>query len=234
MATIDTYFEWLLEQHKSGDTIVVVQEETSEEEYLKRLDILISELFSKVTAYSEEEYRSGKALLMLLKKYCFSKKTYGNAPLSASFAAYSDATQKMIDEELQKFTSAEGAGAAVVDASKVFTIVSNTLQLLTSVVRHFSKAKEERVVKSNARVVGIELAMFKVDVQKEIVWERENTALMDPVPYLDGAFTISDDFEKARKNENSPRRMISDWAEFKYLKMALELTMEKLRELEVF
>lgn len=231
MAVIDTYFEWVLSLR--GSTVIMLPGGVSAEKYLERLDLLIKEQFSRITMYDEIDYRSGKAGLLLLKKYCFSKKTYGNAPQSADFSTYADATVKMIDDELQRIGSVHNGIIPIVHPETMFTITANTLQLMTSVVKHYNRKKEDNITKTKAKVAGVELPIM-VDVQKEIVWEREDTKLVNVIPYLDNTFSITESFNKSRKNQNAPVRVIAEWAEFRYLSMLLEISKIKLEELEVF
>ena len=54
MAVIDTYFEWALALR--GSSVIMLPGGLSAEQYLTRLDILIKEQFSRLTAYDEVEY----------------------------------------------------------------------------------------------------------------------------------------------------------------------------------
>ena len=74
---------------------------------------------------------------------------------------------------------------------------------------------------------------WKINVQKEIVLERNDTKIVDVIPYLDSAFAISEAFNASKKNVNAPRKVAGEWAEFKYLSMILDLTVVKLDELGV-
>ena len=67
---IDAYCEHLMQMH-GNDMVVVLPGGLSPEQYLSNLNILISELFAPLTVFSEQEYRSGKAALLLLKKYFY-------------------------------------------------------------------------------------------------------------------------------------------------------------------
>lgn len=231
METIDIYCEWLLKQQ--GNSVVTLPGGLSEKKYLERLDILITEMFSQLTLFHEQDYRCGKATLELVKKYCFSNQAYGNAPQAPSFKDYSAATLKMIDDELKRISLVQNADNPYVDPEKLFTIIANTYQLMTSVIAYHHREKNQKVKKEKARFVGVELPIM-VDVQKEITFEREDPGIVDIIPYLDKAFSINDSFEKARNNANSPRKIIGEWAEFKYLGMILELSKIKLDELGVF
>lgn len=228
---IDSYCEHLMQMH-GEDVVVVLPGGLTPDQYLSKVNILISELFAPLTEYAEKDYRSGKAALMLLKKYCFSRKTYGNAPTDEPFNNYSNATLKMIDEEIKRLEAEYNGAIPVVDANKLFTIIYNTLQLMTSVSEHHAKKKEEKTTKQKAKFVGVELPIM-VDVQKTIRWEREDLQIVDVIPYLDKTFEITESFEKTSKNPYAPSKNISEWAEFKYLSIILELSRIKAKELGV-
>ena len=232
MATIDAYCEWLLKQ-KLGQKMQVLPEGLSEEQYLDRLDTLTRNLFAQMTLYSEKDYQTGKAALILIRKFCFSQRIYANAPQSESFSAYSTVTLKMIEDELNALNAIETEDVPMVNAEKLFTIMYNTLQLITSIIHYFTIKKEERIKKTNAKVVGVEIPLFKIDVQKEIDLERDKTELINPIPYLESIFAVNSNFEKSKKNGNSPRKIAGEWAEFKYLSMIFELSLLKIQELEM-
>ena len=231
MPVVDVYFEWLLTKHGPDGSALPFGE--TEKRFLQYHNILIMELYTQLTIYSETDYRTGKALLMLLKKFCFSKRTYSNAPLSASFSEYSDATLQMIEEELARLDSVSGGLLPTVDPEKVFTIIANAMQLMTSVALHHQQSREEKTQKTKAKVAGLQLPIY-VDAQKEIIWERNDTAIIDIIPYLDEAFAINESFEKTRSNGNTPSKVIGEWAEFKYLSLILQLSKKKLDEVGVF
>ena len=220
-----------MEMHGKG-TIAVLPGGLSAEQYLTKMNILLTELFVPLTIYSEIEYRSGKASLLLLKKYCFSKKIYGNTPQDASFIEYANTTEKMIDDEIHRMETVNNNIFPVVNFEKLFTIMYNALQLMTSVSLHHGMKKEEKTTKQKAKVVGVELPIM-VDVQKTIRWEREDTRIVDVIPYIDKTLGISEAFEKTSNNPNAPKKVIGEWAELKYLSMILELTRIKIEELEV-
>ncbi len=231
MEFIDVYYEWLLKQ-KQGSKVSVLPDGLTEEQSLWRMDVLIRDLFSQMTLYSAEDYRSGRATLILLKKFCFSNATYGNAPRDAAFRAYSEATVKMIDDELARVAASGKDELVCVNPEKLFTIITNTLQMLTSIVQYHGMKKEERTNRSKAKIGSVQLPI-KINVQKEIVLERSDTKIVDVIPYLDSAFAISESFNASKKNANAPRKVAGEWAEFKYLTMILDLTMVKLDELGV-
>ncbi len=228
---IDAYCEWLFSQNNSRG-VVALPDGLTEEKYLDHLDVLIKNLFSQLTVYPESDYRSGKAALILLKKYCFDKRIYENAPLDSAFSDYSDLTQKMIQEELDKL-SLEKDAPSKVNEETLFTIMYNTFQLLTSVIKHHEMEKDERYSKQSPKVVGIEIPLIKVDVQKKITWERENTGIRNPIRFLDEIFMITETFEKSKSNENAPRKISGQWAEYKYLSMIMDLSLITIRELGV-
>ena len=73
MMVIDSYCEQILGKESENIISVLPSGETPEELFL-RMNILINEMFSELTEYSNADYRSGRALLLLVKKYCLSKK----------------------------------------------------------------------------------------------------------------------------------------------------------------
>ena len=232
MAVIDVYCEWLM--NKTGNKVIALPDGLSGEKYLERLDILTKELFAPLTEYEEMDFRCGKAALSLIRKYCFTaKKSYGNAPQSAAFAEYAAATKKMIDDELFRIGSIHNGIIPMADTEKMFTIIANTLQLMTSVIAYYNRSKSDRTTRAKPKAIGVELPI-NVGVQKEIPWEREDTKVVDIIPYLDQTFGVNENFEKSKKNPNAPRKIAGEWAELKYLQMVLELSKIKLDEMEVF
>jgi len=229
METIDSYCEKVVMLNMGSGTIAVLPGGLSREEYVAHLDILISEMYSKLTNYMEWEYRSGYALLQMIRKYCFSKKVFDNLQQDKDFAEYYVKTNSMIDDEMAKFAREPERTFAVIDADKVFTIISNTMQLLTSVI----KVRETETEKKSAQVFGVNLP-FMVDKQKIVRLARESTAIVDIVPYLDKVNGITDSYEKALISPVGSKTALMEWAEFKYLKTVLDLTKCKLDEIEVF
>ena len=207
MTIIDSYCERILEKDIQG-VVSVLPGGISREEFVWRLDIMIKEMFSELTEYTESEYRCGKALLQLVKKYCFSKKTLGNLVMEKDFADYYTKTEQMLDSEIARLVpNAEGA-VPVIDADKAFTIISNTMQLLTSVIQVQGQEKE----KTNAQVLGVNLRI-KVDKQPRVSLERKDTTIENIIPYLDKVFDISAGFEKAKKNMVASKSSYVEWAE---------------------
>ena len=229
MMVIDSYCERILANETKG-VVSVLPGGVTREEYVWRLDILIKDMFSELTDYTEADYRSGRALLLLLKKYCFSKKTLGNLQQEQDFAEYLTKTQQMLDEEITRQTPLADGMIPALDADKAFTIIANIMQLLTSVILVQKKDKE----KTNAQVLGVNLPFIQVDKQEKVSLARENTAITDIVPYLDEAHGITDSFVKAKKAPVGSKASYVEWIEFKYLKMILELTKCKLDEIGVF
>ena len=225
---IDSYCEFIAEKSYS-DEIVVVAEDEETEAFLNRMDVLIKEMYAELTAYSEAEFRCGKALLQLIKKYCMSKKAMGNLQMAKDFSEYFVKTDKILDHEIQKIPPDAQCDAPVIDAETVFTIISNAMQMLTSVIQMQKREKE----KTNAQFLGIALPI-KVDKQEAVSLARESTTVEDIVPYLDAVFCITENFEKAKKNPGSNKTPIVEWAEFHYLKQVLTLTKSKLDEIGVF
>lgn len=228
MIAVDSYCERILAKETKG-SVSVLPGGVSREGFILRLDVLIKDMFSELTEYSETDYRCGKALLLLLKKYCLSKKALGNLQQEPDFSEYLDKTQKMLDEEIGRLVPDEEGIVPPLDADKTFTIISNIMQLLTSVILVQKRDKE----KTNLQVVGINLP-FMVDKQEKVSLARADTAVMNIVPYLDEVYGITDSFEKARKTLAGAKSTYVEWIEFKYLKMVLELTKCKLDEIGVF
>ena len=228
MTVIDSYCERILEKEIQG-TVSVLPGGVSREEFVWRLDIMIKEVFSELTEYTESEYRCGKALLQLVKKYCFSKKALGNLVMEKDFADYHAKTVKMLDDEIARLVPDAEGTIPVIDADKAFTIISNAMQLLTSVIQVQGQEKE----KTNAQVLGVNLPIM-VDKQLRVSLERQDTAIENIIPYLDKVFDISTGFEKAKKNVVASKSAYVEWVEFKYLRLILELTRCKLDEIGVF
>lgn len=229
MKVIDSYCERILANETKG-VVSVLPGGVSREEFVWRLDILIKDMFSELTEYTEEDYRSGRALLLLLKKYCFSKKALGNLQQEQDFAEYLTKTQQMLDEEIIRSTPLADGMIPALDADKAFTIITNIMQLLTSV----SLVQQQEKEKTNAQVLGLNIRFIQVDKPGIVSLARENTAIIDIVPYLDEAHGITDGFEKAKKAPVGSKTSYVEWVEFKYLKMILELTKCKLDEIGVF
>ena len=223
---IDSYCEYIISKQVKG-VVSVLPDGLSQQQYLDRLSYMIRDHYAPLTIYTEADYRCGKAALSLLKKYCFSKRVYGNAQQDEAFRAYSAATEKMIDDELFRISAVHNNAIPVINAEKMFTIVANTLQLLTS-VEIYHKGKEKERTAKGVKQVNTPAA------PNMIIWERTDTALTDVIPYLDKTFQITENFDKSRNNPNAPRRIIGEWAEFNYLRTILQLTKMKLDDLGVF
>lgn len=228
MMIIDSYCERILEK-ETQDTVSVLPGGISREELVWRLDIMIKEVYAELTDYSEADFRCGKALLLLIKKYCFSKKAIGNLQMEKDFAEYYDKTEKMLDDQIARLVPAKNGAIPVLDADKVFTIISNAMQLLTSVMYVQQQEKE----KTNAQVLGINLPI-KVDKQVKVSLARDNTTIGDIVSYLDEVYDITENFNKAKKNPGGNKQAYVEWVEFKYLRLVLELSKYKLDEIGVF
>lgn len=228
LMVIDSYCEKILGK-QSSDVVSILPGGVSREEYVWKLDIFIKEMYAELTGFSEQEYRCGKALLCLIKKYCFSRKATGNLQMEKDFSDYFFATEKMLNEEIERIKPLDDGAFPVIDAEKTFTIIANSMQLLTSVIHIRNKEKE----KMNAQLLGVYLP-FKVDKQVKLVLSREDTSIENIVPYLDQVHEISVNFEKAKQNSGGSKTAFVEWLEFRYLKQILELTKCKLDEIGVF
>ena len=225
---MDSYCD-LVMQYKSGNSVPVLPGGMNREEFASRMDILIREMFAPFTDYSEAEYRCGKALLLLIKKYCLSKKALGGLQPEKDFSDYLTATMKMIDDELERLVPDSEGYYPVIDADKAFTIITNCMQLLTSVMLVQNREKE----KKNAQVLGISLP-FMVEKSGTVRLARDSVSIGNIIPYLDEVYDITGGFEKARKTIGAGKAPYQVWTEFKYLKSVLELTKCKLDEIGVF
>ncbi len=228
MMIIDSYCEHILEKESKG-IVSVLPDGVSREEFVWRLDILIKEMFAPLTEYTEADFRCGKALLLLVKKYCLSKKALTSQQQDDDFSAYLTKTTKMLDDELARLVPDSEGMIPVLDADRTFTIISNIMQMLTSIISEQKKKKE----KTNAQVLGISLPIM-VDKQDKLHLVREDTTIVNIIPYLDEVHGISENFDKAKKNMNGNKTPYVEWVEFRYLKLILELTKCKLDEIEVF
>ena len=226
---IDSYCERIL-ANESKDVVSVLPGGVSREEFVWRLDILIKDMFSELTEYTEADFRSGRALLLLLEKYCLSKKTLGNLQQEQDFADYLAKTQQMLEDEIIRMTPLADGMIPMLEADKTFTIIANIMQLLTSV----SLVQKQEKEKTNAQVLGLNIRFIQVDKPGTVSLARENTAIVNIIPYLDEANGITDSFEKAKKAPVGSKASYVEWVEFKYLKMVLELTKCKLDEIGVF
>ena len=229
MIVIDSYCERILEQESENIISVLPSGETPEELFL-RMNILINEMFSELTEYSNADYRSGRALLLLVKKYCLSKKALGNLQQEQDFTDYLTKTQKMLDDEITRLTPLPDGTIPVLDADKTFTIISNIMQLLTSVILVQRQEKE----KTNAQVLGINIPFFQVDKQEKVSLARDTTTIIDIVPYLDEVHEITEGLVKMKKSPVGTKTSFVEWVEFKYLKTVLQLTKCRLDEIGVF
>lgn len=229
MMVIDSYCEKILAKETEG-VVSVLPGGVSREEFVWRLDVLIKDMFSELTEYTEADFRSGRALILLLKKYCFSKKTLGNLQQEQDFVVYLEKTQKMLDEEITRLTPMADGMIPVLDADKTFTIIANIMQLLTSVSLVQNQEKE----KTNAQVLGLNIRFIQVDKPGVVSLARESTAIVNIIPYLDESNGITDSFERTKKAPVGSKASYVEWVEFKYLKMVLELTKCKLDEIGVF
>ena len=230
---VDSYSEYVLNP-KQGNVVGTLPKGQSREEFIVKLDVLISETFPEMTLYSEAEYRSGKAILLLVKKYCLANKSFGNAPQAPDFTAYLNVTLKMLDDELARMAPAEDGSIPVVNFDKAFTVVSNAMQLLTSAIVYWEQRVENE--KNNNQQAGrrIKLPRAGNNSAPQLCFARESTELVDVIPYLDNVWQITKDYMKAKALLKFQNEAFIEWNEFKYLKMILQITRMRLDEIGVF
>ena len=230
---VDSYSEHVLNPKQSG-AVGTLPKGQSREEFIVKLDVLISETLPEMTPYSEEEYRKGKALLLLVKKYCLDNKAFGNAPQAQDFTNYLNATKKMLDDEIARMVPAEDGTIPAVDFDKAFTIVSNAMQLLTSTIVYWEKRVESEKNNNQPAVLGFRLPFGGNNPVPPLGFARESTELVDVIPYLDNVWQISNNYYKAKALLKFQSDAFIVWNEFKYLKMILQITKMRLDEIGVF
>ena len=240
MNVIDSYSEYIVKPEPSlGSTLL---NGVNRNEYLQELNILIREVFSAIPPYSESDYRCGRVILCLVQKYCLAPKAFGDAPQSPEFTAYLNATKAMLQDELKRIDSAHGQDwSLMIDHDLVFTIIANTLQLLTSAMEYYDRqmAEKKQPKKDDgknpkAAFLGIPLPFGAAAPVPPISLERESTALGDVVPYLDNVWEITKKHNRAKAMLKFQGEAFMDWTEFKYLKMILSTTKMRLDEIGVF
>lgn len=230
---VDSYIEHLLNPNQDK-AIGILPNGLSREEFIVRLDILLRETFPEMTFYKEAEYRCGKVVLLLTKKYCFGSKSYGNAPKSPGFQEYFTKTEKMLDEELGRMNAFVDGMIPVLDYEKAFTIISNGMQLLSSVIAYQRKQKEKEEKNTQPAVLGIRIPFIGGASADPIEFTREDTAIENVIQYLDDTWEITKRFTVAKANPWIPCEALIEWNEFKYLKMILQITKMRLDEIGVF
>ncbi len=235
MNVIDSYSEYIVKPEPSlGSTLL---NGVNRNEYLQELNILIREVFSAIPPYSESDYRCGRVILCLVQKYCLAPKAFGDAPQSPEFTAYLNATKAMLQDELKRIDSVHGQDwSLMIDHDLVFTIISNTLQLLTSAIEYYDSRRAEKGENKNPKpaVFGIPLPFGAGAPVQPISLERENTVLVDVIPYLDNVWEITKKHNRAKAMLKFQGEAFMDWTEFKYLKMILSTTKMRLDEIGVF
>ena len=230
---IDSYSEYILNP-KQNNAVGVLPKGESREAFLFKLDILIKETLPEMTPYSEKEFRSGKALLLLIKKYCLNDKAFGNVPQASDFSAYLDITKKMLEDEIKRMSPVNNGEIPAVDFNVAFTIVSNAMQLLTSAM-DYRKEQTEKNKKNNQPVfLGIKLPVGGNSPVPQMSFARESTEIGDVINYLDDTWTITRNYMKAKGLMKAQGEAFIEWNEFKYLKLILQITKMRLDEIGVF
>lgn len=230
---IDSYSEYVLNP-KQSNAVGTLPKGQSREDFIAKLDVLISETFPEMTPYNEEEFRKGKAILLLVKKYCLDNKSFGNAPQAPDFTEYLNATKKMLEDELARLVPAEDGSISAVDFDKAFTIVSNAMQLLTSAIAYWERRVESEKNNNQPAVLGIKLPFGGNNPVPPLSFAREDTKIVDVTPYLDNVWQITKDYLKAKALLKFQSEAFVEWNEFKYLKMVLQITKMRLDEIGVF
>lgn len=230
---IDSYCEHVLNLNQSN-VVGILPNGLSRDEFIVRLDVLISETFPEMTSYTEAEYRSGKVILLLLKKYCLENKAFGNAPQAPDFAEYLNATKKMLEDELARMVPAEDGSIPAVSFDKAFTIVSNVMQLLTSTIAYWERRVKNDKNNNQQAVLGIKLPFGGNNPVPQLGFARESTEIVDVISYLDNVWRISKNYLKAKALLKFQSEAFMEWNEFKYLKMILQITKMRLDEIGVF
>ena len=230
---VDSYSEYILNP-KQSSAVGTLPKGMSRDEFIVRLDVLIGETLPEMTPYSEAEYRSGKAILLLVKKYCLAGKAFGNASQAPDFAAYLNATLKILDGEITRMIPAEDGSIPAVDFDKTFTVISNAMQMLTSAISYWEQRVESE--KNNDQSAGrrIKLSRGGNIAVPQMGFARESTELVDVIPYLDNVWQITKDYMKAKALLKFQSEAFMNWNEFKYLKMILQITKMRLDEIGVF
>lgn len=230
---VDSYSEYVLNP-KQSNVVSTLPNGQSREEFIVKLDVLIGETFPEMTPYSEEEYRKGKVILLLVKKYCLSNKAFGNAPQAPDFSEYLNVTKKILDDELNRMVPAEDGTIPAVDFDKAFTVVSNAMQLLTSAIDYWEKRVESDKNNNQPAGLKIKLPFGGNNPAPQLDFARESTELADVTPYLDNVWQITKHYTKAKALLKFQSEAFIEWNEFKYLKMILQITKMRLDEIGVF
>ena len=229
---IDSYSELILNPSQSN-AVGTLPNGMDRDVFLFRLNILIEETLPEMTPFKLADFRCGKALLELVKKYCFNARAIGNSPKTPAFSDYYITTEKMLTDELERMKPAADGTIPVLDKDKAFTIISNIMQLLTSVILQQKKQKAKEEQAAQPAVLGIKLP-FGGPAVDPVNFVREDTAIVNVLPYLDNVWEITKRYTAARANPRNACEAFVDWNEFKYLRMILQITKMRLDEIGVF
>lgn len=235
MRLIDSYSEHILyPKHSQDEKVGILPKGIAREDYLTSLDILIREYFTEMTSYNEADFRSGRAILLLVRKYCLSGKCYSNIKKGESLAQYLEATNKMLEDELNRLNTVSDGAVVSIDHDKAFTIIYNAMQILTSVLEALVRQKAEGPGNNQQVVLGIKLP-FGVQTQAPVVeMYRKSTSIGDVVSFIDESWDITKNHLKAKESLKFQGDTVVEWTEFKYLKMILEITIMRLYEIGVY
>ena len=245
---VDSYCEFLLPASLG---------EEAARPLLDRMSILIEDFYAPVTEYSEEDFRRGRALLLLVKEFCLNDKCLSGLQMAEDFKLYWDKTLAMLEQELTRLgedgkpeapkeKQAAGKKAAAVpeaeenaapalpdaDYDKAMAIVGNALQLLSSVCATLTSLKAEADKQPRPQVLGIPLpgiAMPFAAKPNTVTFARKSPALEDVVGYLREFWHYDDDYNENRRRVQG----VENWAKLKYLFDCLTYTADRMKELEV-
>lgn len=140
---IDSYCEVIL----ANDQFCASESESDEikQEFLADLQAKLIR-FADETEYTQDDLKSGKALLQILKKTFGAKEFLKNIKLGKQVQQYYDVTMEMLDTAIAQHPD--------FSAEKVFTIVSNLL-LITNNVQACRSGKKSFRRKNNDEVVFV-------------------------------------------------------------------------------
>ena len=229
---VDSYCEFLLPKLAAFESDA---ERTAAE--LTKISTLIEEFYSPMTEFTEEDFRRGRALLMLVKKYCLTNRCVGALQKGEDFKVYWDKTEEMLNGELQRLEvseTADKAEAPVIDFDRTMAIIGNTMQLLSSVIVTNNRLREEAEKRPKVNLLRIQLPDIQLPFGNKpgvVNFARESTSLENVVEWLDGLWTVSDSFDKVRRRSRGADVYVQ-WAEFKYLRTCLEMTVTRMKEME--
>ena len=206
---------------------------------LERISILIEDFYAPVTEYTEEDFRRGRALLLLVKEFCLNVKCLSGLQMAEDFKIYWDKTLAMLEQELARIGEGSQPEAPkaepalpVIDWDKAMAIIGNALQLLSSVIQTQASLKEEADRQPKPQVLGIRLpgiAMPFTSKPNFVTFARKSTALADVVGYLRDFWSFYDNYNENRRRVQG----VENWAKLKYLFTCLTYTAERMKKLEV-